>query len=207
MSAQYLRRYTDLAALVYLLRHRKITLLDPRSWDDGNDSHYLNTYREKKTLKSVLALCFTQASERYHHWRVFTSGSSGVQIRFKRSELLGAVRLPGQHVRAENVEYLTMQKLRQRVLSINDLPFLKRYPFTDEKEFRIICEFESKKMRTLDIPIPLSCVDKITLSPWLPYGLFGDIEKLLKNIPGCRELKIVRSTLISNDEWKNFANS
>ncbi|SRR5713226_5048148 len=204
MSAQYLRRYTDLAALVYLLTEQKITLLDPRYWDDSNDSHYLRTYRDKKHLKSVLALCFTQASERYHHWRVFTNGSSGVRIRFRRSELLSAIRRT-QNVRARRVEYLTLPELRRKALLTQDLPFLKRYPFTDEREFRIICESQTKKMHALGIPIPLSCVDEIILSPWLPHALSGDIKRLLRSIPRCEKLKIARSTLISNEEWKNLA--
>ncbi len=53
MSGKYLRRYTDIPALIYLLSERKITLLDPQSWDDSNDSYYLSLYREKKNLKSV----------------------------------------------------------------------------------------------------------------------------------------------------------
>jgi hypothetical protein len=171
MSAQYLRRYTDLAALVYLLTERKITLLDPRYWDDSNDSYYLRIYRDKKQFKSVLALCFTQASERYHHWRVFTNGSSGVRIRFRRSELLNAIRRT-QNVRAQRVEYLTLPELRRRAPNTQDLPFLKRYPFTDEREFRIICESRTQKMHALDIPIPLSCIDEIILSPWLPMFPF-----------------------------------
>ena len=35
---KYLRRYTDLPAVFYLLRQRKLTLLDPASWNDKNDS-------------------------------------------------------------------------------------------------------------------------------------------------------------------------
>ena len=204
MSVKYLRRYTDLASVIYLLTERKITLLDPRYWDDSNDSHYLRTYRDKKRLKSVLVLCFTQASERYHHWRVFTNGSSGVRIRFKRSDLLGAIRRVHE-VRVRNVEYLTLPQLRDKALKTEDLPFLKRYPFTDEKEFRIICELKEGKRHALDVPVPLSCIDEIILSPWLPHALSGDIKRLLRSIPGCAKLKIARSTLISNEEWKNFA--
>lgn len=65
MTKTFLRRYTDLPALIYLLSERKLTLLDPKSWDDQNDAYYLELYREKKRLSSVLALCFTQASETY----------------------------------------------------------------------------------------------------------------------------------------------
>jgi hypothetical protein len=38
VAETYLRRYTDIPALVYLLAERKITLVDPQSWDDANDS-------------------------------------------------------------------------------------------------------------------------------------------------------------------------
>ena len=55
VSTKYLRRYCDLAALVYLLNARKITLLNPESWDDSNDSYYLSLYKKRKGLKSVLA--------------------------------------------------------------------------------------------------------------------------------------------------------
>lgn len=60
MNTEYLRRYTDLTSLMYLLHKRKITLLDPASWDDKNDSHYLTLYKEKRKLRSVLALCFSR---------------------------------------------------------------------------------------------------------------------------------------------------
>ncbi|HNC85208.1 MAG TPA: hypothetical protein PK999_19310, partial [Nitrospira sp.] len=68
MSNASLRRYTDIPALTYLLTKQKITLLDPKSWDDSNDSHYLSLYKQRNKLKSLLALCFTQADETYHHW-------------------------------------------------------------------------------------------------------------------------------------------
>jgi len=56
MTSNYLRRYSNLPALIYLLTERKLTVLDPQSWDDSNDSHYLALYRERKSLKSVLEL-------------------------------------------------------------------------------------------------------------------------------------------------------
>src|SRR5690242_3180718 len=125
MSESYLRRYTDIPALTYLLNERKITLLDPDYWDDSNDSYYLRLYRRKKNLGSVLALCFSRASETYHHWRVFANGTSGVCIRFKRAELLRAVKQQ-TGIRAKPVTYLTLADMRGKSLAVNDLPFLKR---------------------------------------------------------------------------------
>lgn len=57
---RWLRRYTNLPAVIYLLTERKITLVDPETWDDSNDSQYLRVHREGKNLKSVLALCFSR---------------------------------------------------------------------------------------------------------------------------------------------------
>ena len=50
-SKKYLRRYTDLTALIYLLRNGKITLLDPETWDDSNDSHYLAVYKKRRNSR------------------------------------------------------------------------------------------------------------------------------------------------------------
>ena len=74
MLKKFLRRYTDLPAIAYSLKARCITLLDPQSWDDRNDSYFLRRYKDERKLSSVLALCFTQSSEKYHHWRVFAGG-------------------------------------------------------------------------------------------------------------------------------------
>ena len=201
MSEQYLRRYTDVPALIYLLTNRKISLLDPRSWDDSNDSHYLALYREKKNLKSLLALCFTQAQETYHHWRVFASGASGVCIRFKRSQLLRAVE-GKRGLRTRKVRYLKLAQIREKTLAIEELPFLKRFAFEHENEFRMIYESQARTISKLDIPIPLACIDRITLSPWIHPSLAPYLMKLLRSIDGCSEIKIVRSTLIGNEEWK-----
>jgi hypothetical protein len=202
---KYLRRYTDLPALVYLLSKQRVTLLDPETWDDKNDSYFLKLYREKNKLQSLLALCFTRTSETYHHWRVFANGLSGVCISFRRKQLLDAVNKTSG-VRCEPVTYLKLDEMRRMHLATRDLPFLKRYPFEHESEFRIV--FESReKVKSIDIPIPLSCIDRITLSPWLNQALCEHVKEILWRIKGCHELQIVRSTLISNDDWKGFGES
>jgi hypothetical protein len=206
MSGGYLRRYTQLPALIYFLTEKKLTLLDPKSWSDSNDSYYLSVYRDKKRLKTALALCFAEDPETYHHWSVFASGSAGVCIHFKRAEFIDAVRLmPG--IRAESVRYRLLTQLRGRKLSISELPFSKRYAFQHENEFRVIFESEREGMKTLDIPIPLDYVVRITLSPWLPKGLMNHLKRMLRSIDGCEKLVVVRSTLVGNQEWKNRADA
>jgi hypothetical protein len=54
-----------------MLLKKKIILLDPSSWEDRNDSFYMEKYREMKRLKTLLAMCFTTKPETFHHWKVF----------------------------------------------------------------------------------------------------------------------------------------
>jgi hypothetical protein len=131
----------------------------------------------------VLALCFTQAAERYQHWRVFASGSGGVCISFKRAKLLEAVtQVPG--LRQGKVRYLKLDQGRNGRHSVDDLPFLKRYPFQDEKEYRMIWESAEDGKTAYDVPIALSCVDRVTLSPWLHKALSKHVKELLHSIDG-----------------------
>src|SRR5262249_11273369 len=160
-----------------------------RSWNDTNDSYFLTLYRERKNLKSLLALCFTEASETYHHWSVFAAGSSGICMRFKRPRLLSSLKSQ-EGLRAHSVQYLTLSEINKRTLAVPDLPFLKRYPYEQENEFRIIYESRTERRSQLDIPISISSIDKITLSPWIHPNLVSELKHVLRSIEGCRNLRI-----------------
>ncbi len=206
MKDDFLKRYTNVPGLIYLLTHSAITLLDPNSWNDKNDSYYLSVYKSEKSLKTVLALCFTQTSERYHHWSVFAGGSSGVCITFKRDELIMAVdRVSGASYKS--LKYLTLDAMRRKDIPLERLPFIKRYGFKDECEFRIVYESTRSSLLTKDIQIPLSSLEKIRFSPWIPKALATSMKKAISTINGCENLEISRSTLVDNAEWKEFANN
>src|SRR5689334_5694440 len=116
-----LRRYTSLPSLLHLLQNKKITLLSPSTWEDRNDAFFLSRYKELKGLKSVLALCFAESHERYHHWRVFTHGSAGVCIEFDREPFVAYSRTL-KNVRAKKVTYKEIAELGQLAFSIDQLP-------------------------------------------------------------------------------------
>lgn len=204
-ATETLRRYTDLPALLHMLKHRKVTLLDPASWDDTNDSYYLLKYKEKKPLKSVLALCLTRADETYHHWRIFSHGSSGVCIAFHRERLLQAL-LAQQGMVVKDVKYRKVREARRRVLppQVSELPFLKRAAFQPEEEVRAIYESTKQEVKFLDVPIELDSILRITLSPWIHDRLKDATKDAIRAIPGCERLDVRRSTLIGNAEWKKL---
>ena len=197
-----LRRYTDTPALLYMLRRRRLTLLNPASWDDRNDSHYIDLYRERKKLGAVLALCFTEAGETYHHWKVFSSGNSGVCVRFKKDLLLDHL-AKRSSLRIGPAQYRTLDRVRTETIALADLPYLKRYAFRDEKEFRILYETRNK-IQSKDVPFPLDCIDRVTINPWLNVRLADAIFDTVRALDGCSKLSIGQSSLVNNGEWKKL---
>jgi hypothetical protein len=201
MATPDLRRYTELPSLIDMLVHRRLTLLDPSSWDDKNDSYFLSLYREKRKLKSVLALCFTRAGETYHHWRVFAPGSAGVCVQFDATKLMASCMSSVDGMRAETVQYLTLPKIRAKRLEIGALPFLKRAAFETEDEIRMLWESDIEEKKSLPVPFRLDAIKRITLSPWVHPILGTQVIGLLRTIEGCGKIKFVKSTLIGNAEW------
>jgi hypothetical protein len=201
--AKDLRRYTDLSRLFYLLAERKLTLLDPSRWDDRNDSYCLRRYREAKKHRSVLALCFVQSSERYHLWKVFGAGSSGVRIKFKRNVLLKAMdKVPG--LRHDEVQYLTLKELKGS-FKVDSLPFLKRYGFLGEEEYRLVYG-SNKHLAKFDIDIPPDCIKSVKLNPWLDEDSFKRVRDAIRKVDSCwKSLEVAHSSLIDNEKWREFA--
>lgn len=200
----YLRRYTHLPALIRLLQTKSLTLLDPNTWDDSNDTFYISEYKRRKKFKSVLALCLSGAEESYHYWKVFAGHPSGVCVKLRQGVLLKTLRaIPG--VTTGVLDYRPMTAARKKALSLDEFPFVKRHAYVDEKEVRVLWESASESRTSLEIPIPSSCIGRITLSPWLPTSLATATKSLLRSIDGCSHLEVVRSTIIASEEWKNIA--
>ncbi len=202
-SLNSLRRYTRLPALLHLLRKREITLLSPTSWADRNDSYYLEQFKARQKAKTVLAICLSEASETYHHWKIFTEGSdSGVCIQFDRDRLLEA--FPAKtNVRHGAVEYVELNKAT--VPALDRLPFLKRFPYRDEREYRFVYADANREVETKSFKIPLGCIEKITLSPWLHKDLAEIVRETVQSVDGCNEITITRTTLLENKRWQNLA--
>jgi hypothetical protein len=203
-TTKLLRRYTDLCATIDMLKQRRIALLDPTLWDDRNDSYYIRKYKGVRHAKSVLALCLTSGGETYHHWRVFCGHSSGVCVEFDRIQLLDVMKNV-EGIRRGAVKYKTLGQIKDPSISLDELPFIKRWAFRDEKEYRLIYESATVEEAVYYVGIPLSAVQGIVLSPWLPPPLLKSTETLLKSIEGCQAINVKRSRLIENEDWKRSA--
>lgn len=199
-----LSRYTELPFLLEFLRAKEVVLRSPRHWDDKNDAFYLDAYARVQGLPSILVLCLTEAHETYHHWKVFAPGSSGMCIVFKKERFVDWVKAHPQ-LRAGPVRYRTLADMRGAGPAMEELPFLKRQAFADEKEFRIFSVPAAAGGGPLRVPMPLSVIDRIVINPWLPKAVAEHVKAAIKGLEGCKSLKVYRSTLVDNEAWKKFA--
>lgn len=54
---KFLRRYTELPALFYMLKNKKVTFLSPTmTWDDKNDFHYIKNIHFSINLKFLFCV-------------------------------------------------------------------------------------------------------------------------------------------------------
>jgi hypothetical protein len=198
-----IRRYTDMGALMNMLLSKSITFLDPESWDDRNDAKFMSFYKDRKSLSSLLAICFSISSETYHHWSVFAGGRNGVCLELNKSELITAITSQCD-IREQAVLYKDINDLGTTRPLVKDLPFLKRAPYRHEEEYRMIWESLTEKRTSLSVQIPLTCILRINLSPWSIEADATAIKKVIRTIPGCENVRIDRSTLVSNDRWIKY---
>lgn len=198
----YIRRYTTISAMLDVLRRKELPLLNPESWDDRNDRYFMARYKQAKKVESLYALCAARCSETYHHWRVFTGAADGACLELRRKPLEAALdNLP--NVRFSEVEYLRLEDVDALTASdVQRLPFVKRYGFAAEEEYRIILESAEPQGAAYSIELPLALIGRIYLNPWLPKPLAESVIASVREIPGCKNLKIQRSYLIDNARWK-----
>ncbi len=198
-----LRRYTDLPSVISLLRSKKLTLLDPASWEDKADARFMARYKEQGQLSCLAALCFSMASETFHHWRIFSHGAGGVCVSFRTAALLDSLR-DASGVLHNKVQYLKLTEIGQTVATLEQLPFAKRHAYRDEKEYRIIYRSKKRLQQPISLEFPLASIDRVTISPWLDAGRFAALKSTLLSIPGCSRLAVRRSTLMDNEKWGKF---
>ena len=187
-----------LAALGFLL------LAGAPAWADKNDTFYLESYKRAKGLKSLVALCFTVTGETFHHWNVFSPGPAGVCVEFEKEAFL-AMCTAVSDLRHDYVEYRQLNELDRESPEQEDFPFLKRYPYRHEVEYRLIHEDLASEHDSWSFSLDVATINRIHLSPWLPKALRKSMVDTLRTFPGCADLTIYRTTVLENPRWKSHA--
>lgn len=200
-----LSRYTSLASALRILRRNALTLLPPESWDDGNDRLMMATYKEANHLQTLLALCFTEAAETYHHWKVFASGTDGVCIQFDRQRLERA--LAEDQVDLKPMDYRLIKHNRANRPELGSLPFCKRSAFKAEAEVRAVFSSKTEALGHRDVPFPIAAIERVVVNPWLHPSLFESVRDTIKAIPDYCNLEVTHSRLLDSPAWAELADS
>ena len=195
-----LSRYTTLPVLLDLLERKKLVLLDPKNWDDINDSEVIISYKEKKEIKKLFALCFSHGSETIHHWKTFANGPSGCCIEFDAEKLITL--FEKEKLKHGEVHYRKIRNVKPETFELDEMPFIKRAPYACETEYRVIYEGDIKE-DIYEIDVPLDTITKITISQQMPAQIFKSIKSLLKGSFTNPEKRVSRSTIYENKTWIN----
>jgi len=143
----------------------------------------------------------TEASETFHHWKIFADGMDGVCIEFHKDRLETHLR-NAVGVEFGLVEYVKLDQIAEVELGgASKLPFIKRAGYRDEKEYRIIYGSEQEIYR-YDVPFTPECINRIILSPFLPIDLADATKKTLKAIEVCKDKRVIKSHLINSETWQ-----
>ncbi|EHR70803.1 hypothetical protein BurJ1DRAFT_1957 [Burkholderiales bacterium JOSHI_001] len=203
IRATLLKRYTHLPALLDLLRTRRLLLLSPDSWEDQNDRVFMREYARLASLGTVRALCFSQASETFHHWKIFAPGAAGVCVEFHKAALLASVN--GTSFNHKRIIYRRPAWFEGRPIRAGDLPFVKSWAYRDEKEYRIVYSSKSESEHYSTLELDLSAVRAVVINPWLPESLFETTRACINELPGCNDIPVRQSRVISNEQWQSIA--
>lgn len=203
-KAIILRRYTELPVVLEVLQNRQLTLLSPLLWDDKNDRASMQSYADSEGHKSVLGICFSQAAETFHHWKVFAPHSSGVCIEFHKNELLALV--PNAGYKHRKVKYQRPPEFLAGYPTSRDLPFIKGWAYRHEIEYRIVYASEAKGLQAISFPIEPSSIRSIVLSPWLAKALVEPTRKAINAVAGCEKIPVTHSSVVENEAWIAYVN-
>ena len=199
---KHLRKYTTLPILLDILTRKKITFLKPNSWQDKNDVKVMEHYQSLNKEKIVLASCFSYGPESVYHWNSFSDGPAGCMLEFKFNKLMERLQAYN-NLLCGKVDYLWVDDVKNKKYNLNKLPFLKRYPYQCEDEFRMVL-FADKDMDSYEVDIDFSCISSIKISPNLPKTVADSVKKILKNIVNSPNIKVCQSTLLENKKWIKY---
>jgi hypothetical protein len=195
-------RFTTLPVLLDMLTRKKLVLLDPCTWEDKNDSEVVAEYKKRKKLRSLFALCGSKGDETIHHWKTFADGISGCCVEFDLKKLEVVLkRLDG--VRFGSVVYKRFKDLTavtDRSISVDQMPFTKRWPYRCEEEYRIIWESLSAAKR-FEIDFDPRIINRITISQRMPEPIYETIRAALQESVKDPGKRINRSTIYENRVW------
>lgn len=181
-----------------MLVREQITILGFSHWVDANDRRALELYQQTLLYGFVGAMCLTMAPETFHHWQIFAQGESGVCVVFDRRKLEAHL-ANCNHFIARPVDYVQLDAIGTVDASdIHSLPFIKRFGFRDEREYRLL-GYAVEQRPTMSIPLTPDLVQRVVFSPFTHPNIVASLKIALRTLPLWRDLNVTRSFLTANE--------
>lgn len=218
-KAQYLYHYLSLEYLIQILKNGQLSFCNPDYWDDKNDAFFANLATPKD--KAIGVICFTKTRETCTHWKTFASNGIGVKISFHQKQLIDSLKKNIEQ-NEEILENDVYYKSRENVLKAN-IPeikkeftplFLKKSAYVSENEYRVVCVVNEKECGfgkiICQVKISLSCISRITISPYVRKSVANDVIKLIKAYidsliiikKESLNIEVKRSTMMYDKKWQ-----
>ena len=194
----YLRRYVSSEDGLAYLRAGSIALGEYAHWKDISERASLEAYEDLKSLtrNSLRLACFTQAPETYHHWNLYAR--KGLCFILRREQVEEQASQVG--IRCQSVEYTKVASLKDT--NLESWPFLKRLPYQDEQEYRLISDAGDNS-----IQLTPDSVERIYLSPWLSAKQENEVRDMVRgrysDANGCA-IKVSKTTILENEQWIKY---
>ncbi len=196
-----LKRYTSIGQLHSIIENHKIYFSDPIYWEDLNDSELIEEYRKKKNISKVYVLCFSSGDETIHLWKSYANGNDGCCINFNVQYIINL--LNRHQIVHKKVEYMEIDKAKHHIFEIDDIPFMKRYPYRIEEEYRAIFLANDSKGFSIEID-PLECITSIVVSHSAQQPHIDKLKTIWKKSTNGHDLSIHKTTIYMNTKWINI---
>ncbi len=158
-----LSRYFPFEHLENCLCGCKLYMGDYSKWPDKNDVYCLEEFKKAECLKELRVLCFTKSTDRINFWDSYGGtklrNPDCIRLVFDGNQIRGAFCNQANFLHGD-VQYSKFSDLESKKKS--DLPFLKRFQFKSENEYRIISKNDQSYW-----DFPKNSLKKIILSPYL----------------------------------------
>lgn len=196
-----LYRYTQLRHALTLLRTKRIAMREPSGWEDKNDQTVIDMYRARRGSELVRVLCMTSTPDTYHHWKLYGKDNSAVAIVFNRTILNEwAKRITGLQLRS--VRYVKLNDIDDEHIELHDLPFIKRWGYRSEKEWRLLYEARNPNLFS-ELDLPVDALMRVVINPWVSGDELRAIEVKLRSAWGSDELSISQTQMIDCKRWQD----
>jgi len=204
---QFLNRYTHFSYLCKMLEKRELVIPSWKKWRDRNDSHSIKEYQRLERDRNIFALCMTNADETYHHWRVFTRQTFGVCLRFDKTRMIEWVKSQREsptmgRVEMKRVVYFELESFDTDVVKVQHLPFLKRWGYRDEREWRLMYT-TTQNGQFATLPFPIKALDSIVISPFVSSEEADVKKRKIQETLRTKGVDVYHSALTNSDRWKD----